>query len=259
MTIHFLNCFTCNARVPADWRTGTWRTSTWRTGTLCLLIESIDGLILVDTGPGTADYRQPPGILRAFRLLTKVRMDPQECALQQVQSLGFRVEDVRHIILTHMHFDHCGGLPDFPHAAVHVHAREYQAFARRPRQFTELAYVRRHVAHQPKLTLYHDAGQQGFDFPAVRLQTESEIWMVPLPGHSAGHCGIAIRTENGWLFHVGDAAPVGLEDYAPSWLVRRVLGPHTPRLRRFRDAHPEIRITTGHMWLNFFESSFQPK
>jgi len=245
VSIHFLNCFTCHARVPAEWQTGT----------LCLLIETGDGLLLVDTGPGSADYIRIPGIIRVFQVATKVPLDPAQTALRQIARLGFRPEDVHHVVLTHMHFDHCGGLPDFPHAHIHVHAREYAAFVRRPRRWTELAYVRRHIAHQPKLVLYNEGGENWFDFRAIRLPFEPEMWLIPLFGHSRGHCGVAIHTETGWLFHVGDAAPIGLDEYAPRWLVSLALGPHAPRLRQFRRDHPDVRITTGHMWLDFFPAN----
>jgi len=245
MTIHFLNCFTCNARVPSNWRTGT----------LCLLIESSQGLVLVDTGPGQEDYIHRPGIIRLFQVVTKVPMNIQEAAVRQVVSLGYRPEDVRHVVLTHMHFDHCGGLRDFPHASVHVHKREYEAFMGPPRSWTDFAYVRRHISHQPELILYGDSGDTWMDFPAIRLPFQPEMWLVPLYGHTRGHCGVAIRTGNAWLFHVADAAPVGLEEYAPQWLVSLVLGPHVPRLRAFKAAHPDIRVTTGHMWLDFFEGN----
>jgi hypothetical protein len=32
-----------------------------------------------------------------------------------------------------------------------------------------------------------------------------------------------------------------------------VLGPHQPRIRQFAAEHPEVRVVTGHMWLDFFE------
>ncbi len=218
-----------------------------------MLIETRQGLVLVDTGPGREDYLHKPGIIRAFQVTTKVPLNPEETALRQVERLGYHAEEVRHIVLTHMHFDHCGGLPDFPRARVHVHRLEYEAFIGRPRRWTDLAYVRRHIAHGPDFALY-DAGQdQWQDFPAARLPFEPEMWLVPLFGHSRGHCGVAIQTEGGWLFHVGDAAPFGLDDFAPAWLVRAVLGPHTLRLRAFQAEHPEIRMTTGHMWLDFFD------
>jgi glyoxylase-like metal-dependent hydrolase (beta-lactamase superfamily II) len=242
MTIYLLNCFTCNARLP----------SYWRSGTLCLLVETRQGLVLVDTGLGQADYVQKSGILRVFQVITHVPLIPEEAAVRQVVRLGYRPEDVRHIVLTHMHFDHCGGLPDFPQACVHVHRREFEAFTGRLRHWSELAYVHRHIAHQPQIALYDDTGESWSDFPAIRLPFEPEMWLVPLFGHTRGHCGVAVRTESGWLFHVGDAGPMNMDTYAPAWLVRLALGPHEPRLRAFKAAHPEIRITTGHMWLDFF-------
>lgn len=243
MKIHYLNCFTSMARIPKDWKTGT----------LCMLIETAQGLVLVDTGPGTEDYRDKPPFVRFFEKVVIVPYIPEEAAVLQVQALGYQPEDVRHIVLTHMHFDHCGGLLDFPHATVHVHKREHETFTGRMRRWTELAYIKRHIAHEPHFALYEESGETWYDFPAVRLPFEPEMWLVPLHGHSYGHCGVAVMTDEGWLFHVGDAAPIGLGDYAPRWLVRLVLGPWAPRLRAFRDAHPEIRMTTGHMWLDFWE------
>jgi glyoxylase-like metal-dependent hydrolase (beta-lactamase superfamily II) len=244
MAIHSLNCFTCNARVPSDWHTGT----------LCLLIETEQGPVLVDTGPGHNDYVHKPGIVRTFQLVTHVPLNPEEAAVHQILRFGYKPEDVHHLVLTHMHFDHCGGLPDFPHAYVHVHRREYEAFTGRPRRWTDLAYVRRHIAHGPKFVLYDDAGERWFGLTAIRLPFEPEMWLIPLFGHTRGHCGVAVETESGWLFHVGDAAPLELGEYVPEWLVRLVLGPHAPRLREFQATHPQVRMTTGHMWLEFFES-----
>ena len=242
MTIHFLNCFSWSARVPGHWRTGA----------LCLLVEAGGGLVLVDTGLGREDYVRPPAILRAFRVATKAAMNPEETAVHQVKRLGYHREDVRDIVLTHLHFDHSGGLPDFPHAVVHVHRREYDAFARGHGGLSGLGYERRHAAHGPEFVLYDGADETWFDFPAIRMPFEPEMWLVELFGHTAGHCGVAIKTEGGWLFNVGSAAPVGFTNEVPPWLTRLMVGPHEPRLRAFRAAHPEILMITGHMWFNFF-------
>lgn len=245
MTIRFLNGFSCHARVP----------SSWHTGGLCLLVETAQGLTLVDTGLGREDYLRRPAILRTFQVVTRCPLDPEEAVVRQLARLGCAPEDVRHIVLTHMHFDHCGGLPDFPQAVVHVHRREAEAFAGRARRWTELAYVRRHLAHAPRLETYEESGETWLGWPAARLPFEPQLWLVPLLGHTRGHCGVAIQTEAGWHFHVGDAGPIALGDEAPAWLVRAVLGPHAPSLRAFAAAHPEVRMTTGHMWLDFYAAA----
>ena len=217
MNIHFLNCFTCNARIPSNWHTGT----------LCILVETQQAIVLINTGLGTQDYIHQPGILQMFHLITKVPMDANEAAIQQIAHLGYKPEDLKHIILTHMHFDHCGGISDFPDATIHVNQTEYEAFKGRPKQFTDLAYVPTHVAHRPKLALYSNQGKglvriyQPSNFPL-----HPRCGLFPLYGHTRGHCGVAILTDDGWLFHVADAAPIGLEDYAPEWLVKVSLWVH---------------------------------
>jgi len=250
--IHILNCFTCNARIPRHWECGT----------LDLLIETNDSLVLVDTGLGTDDYIHDSGILKVFKVITRVPLNPNEAAIRQVTRLGYKPEDVRHIVLTHMHFDHCGGLPDFPWANIHVHRKEYEAFIGKRQQFTDLAYVRRHIAHGPNWVLYDDTGEKWFDFNAIRLPFEPEMWLVPLAGHTRGLCGVAVKTPgqglgqaaDGWLFQASDAAALFNEE-APDWLVRLALGPHQPRFRQFVTDHPEVRVVTGHMWLDWFDEN----
>jgi len=243
MTIHIFNGFTCNAHWPRGMGTGL----------VCLLVESTDGLILIDTGPGLVDFANPPGILRIFKIITIVPGNEQEAAVNQVRRLGFEPEDVRHIVLTHMHFDHCGGLPDFPWAKVHVHQREYEAFTDdRIVNWSELAYVPEHISHQPEFCFYDDRGDRWFDFEAIRLPFEPEMWLIPLHGHTPGHCGVAIRTETGWHFHCGDAGVDIERNIIPDWIIKFVLGPHWPKIRDFAHLHPEIRLTASHMISGFF-------
>jgi glyoxylase-like metal-dependent hydrolase (beta-lactamase superfamily II) len=244
MTVHLFNGFTCNARVPRHWECGT----------LDLLVETDQGLVLVDTGLGTDDYVHHSGILKLFKVITRVPLDPQEAAVRQVVALGYDPHDVHHIVLTHMHFDHCGGLPDFPWAKVHVYRGEYEAFLARPRQFADLAYVRRHIAHGPDWAFYDDTGEKWYNFDAIRLPFEPQMWLLPLPGHTRGQCGVVVKTSDGWLFQTSDAAALFNEE-APDWLIRLVLGPHQPRIRRFAADHPEVRVVSGHMWLDWFQEN----
>src|SRR5262245_48255579 len=81
----------------------------------CWLVESDDGLILVDTGIGQADLSDVAGRLgRWFQWAVRPDTDPGTTALGQIARLGFDPRDVRHIVPTHLDLDHAGGLPDFP-------------------------------------------------------------------------------------------------------------------------------------------------
>ncbi len=181
----------------------------------CLLIETdAHGLVLVDTGYGLRDVSHPhhhphPRITLPWRLMLNIRLHEHETAVRQVEGLGFRATDVRHIVATHLDFDHAGGLEDFPNATVHVMQREYDdatgpragVVARnrwRPAQLDGVQAWRRYGAR----------GEPWFGFDAVRDLDglPPEILMVPLAGHTWGHAGVAIRRDDGrWLLHAGDA------------------------------------------------------
>lgn len=239
--IHTFNGFTCNMRRPFKMKTGT----------VCTLVESDQGLILIDTGPGLEDYAHPHGILRFYKTFFDTPCDTQEAAINQVNRLGYHPEDVRHIVLTHMHFDHCGGLPDFPWAKVHVHRKEYEMFTGGLHGWKDSAYVRRHVARVAEWSFYETGCEKWYDFNAARLPFEPEMWLVELHGHSEGHCGVAVKTSEGWYFNAADAGAV-YNNNTPAWLIKLVLGPCDAQLRRFMKLHPEIQLVNSHMWLDWF-------
>jgi glyoxylase-like metal-dependent hydrolase (beta-lactamase superfamily II) len=218
-----------------------------------MLVETDKGPVLVDTGLGLHDYSNPTWMVRFFSLALRVHADPENTAVRQLARLGYPPEAVRHIVMTHLHFDHAGGLPDFPHAQVHVHRREYEAM-RHPRAWIELAYDRSDFGHQPRWVLYDQPDAEWLGLEAIRLPFSTEMYLVPLFGHTRGHSGVAIRERNGWLFHCADALPTNAEfNLTPQWLNRLVLGPHVPRLQSWASAHPEVRLLAGHMWKSFFE------
>jgi glyoxylase-like metal-dependent hydrolase (beta-lactamase superfamily II) len=173
-----------------------------------LLVETDDGLVLVDSGLGLADVEHPARRLGGMSLrLLRPRLDPAETAVRQVEWMGFRREDVRHVVLTHLDFDHAGGLADFPAATVHVHGAELYAATIRATARERERYRPIHWAHGPRWRTYEPRGERWFGFEAVQ-QLEGlppEILLVPLPGHTRGHCGVAVRGSRGWMLHAGDA------------------------------------------------------
>jgi glyoxylase-like metal-dependent hydrolase (beta-lactamase superfamily II) len=171
----------------------------------CLAIESDDGLVLVDTGFGLDDARDPRRLGFFFGLMNAEPKD-ETTALRQLEAHGFAASDVRQIVTTHLDPDHSGGLPDFPDAEIHVLSTELDA-ALHPRRRDKLRYVGAHWSHSPRWVRHDPDGDDWFGFGSVRVLPGSgtEIALVPLHGHSLGHTGVAIRTGEGWLLHCGDA------------------------------------------------------
>lgn len=206
------------------------------------LVETSEGLVLIDTGYGTQDVRQPhPRLSKFFRALLNIRFRMSETALSQIEALGYSRRDVRHIVLTHLDFDHAGGIEDFPWARVHVMEKERDAAERMRRGF--IAKRRYRPAQWDDVRdwrTYANGGETWFGFDNVGALDglPPEILMVPLPGHTLGHAGIAVQTSGGWVLNAGDA-----------YFYRRELDPDrrrcTPGLRLYQtmmDTDRTLRI-----------------
>ena len=114
----------------------------------CLVIETErDGLVLVDSGFGTRDIEGKTALSFAFRRFVGPTLDPREPAVAQIVALGYKPEDLRHVVVTHLDVDHAGGISDFPHAKVHVHAREHAAAMARATFRERERYVSNVIAH----------------------------------------------------------------------------------------------------------------
>ena len=94
-----------------------------------LLVETErDGLVLVDTGFGTRDIEGTTGLSRVVQRCSRPALDPARDRGRAGRARSASIaDDVRHIVVTHLDLDHAGGLADFPHAKVHLHAREHAA------------------------------------------------------------------------------------------------------------------------------------
>lgn len=208
MRIHYLNCGT-DCPVGGALFDGHSKGPLARLTCAAMLIETDSGLVLVDTGYGVEDVRHPhPRLSRTFDALLNIRFRLRETALHQVRTLGFSASDVRHIVLTHLDFDHAGGIEDFPEARVHVMEQEREAAERKRRGF--IARRRYRPVQWDDVRdwrTYAGAGERWFGFEAVRDLDglPPEILLVPLPGHTWGHAGVAVRQGERWVLNAGDA------------------------------------------------------
>ncbi|WP_242657130.1 MBL fold metallo-hydrolase [Mycobacterium talmoniae] len=203
----------------------------------CLLVELSGGdLMLVDTGFGLDCVRRPE-LLGWTRHAIRPVLRESETAIRQIQALGYDPKHVRNIVVTHLDYDHTGGLADFPWATVHVHGPEYRAGVR-PDAFERIRYRPEQLwAHGVRWRV-NELGADGdrwFGFQAVRELPglPNDILVIPLLGHSRGHVGVAIDTGTGWLLHAGDA-------YALPGAVRRGITGRATRGLSLISGHPSL-------------------
>ena len=269
MVIHHLNCVsTC----PLGGRLMDGRTSSVVTrGELCchcLLIETEQGLVLVDTGFGLEDVRNPRSRLsRFFLALVSPDFREEMTAIRQIERLGYDPRDVRHIVLSHLDFDHAGGLSDFPQATVHMFHVE-STYARAQRTWLDRQRFRpqQWLSAQLWQTYPSDDGERWRGFEHVRELDglPPSILLVPLRGHTFGHAGIAVEGPNGWLLDAADAyfhhdemavtphCTPGLRFY--QWMLekdRRARLANQARLRELRRDDKDVLVFCSHDMMEF--------
>ena len=202
MKVHYLNCGTLYPRGAS-----LILPHMDRCPCLCLLIETHKELILVDTGLSSKDLENT-GRMGLYGRLMGVRPNPDESAKHQIERLGYQPKDVRHIICTHLDRDHASGLSDFPSANIHVTLAEKDACLN-PQTFAEKhRYHKPYFSHDPKWITYErfiNDGWYGLNCVTELVGLPPEIVLIPLPGHTRGHCGVAVNTKNKWILHCGDA------------------------------------------------------
>lgn len=174
-----------------------------------LLVEAPEGLVLIDAGYGLLDIADPDARIGPGRHFLNPDLVESECAIRQVEALGFSPKDVREIVLTHFDTDHAGGVSDFPWARVRVHALEAQALREPVSQMERTRYATAQWGRALELVEFQTPKQEdeflGFDsYDRVKV-CGAEIVVIATPGHTRGHCALALEGERGWVLHAGDA------------------------------------------------------
>ena len=169
----------------------------------CMLVEEDGRLLLVDAGIGLQETIEPDSQLRKRLMETSnFRFDEELVAINQIEKLGYRPDQIKDCIVSHLDPDHIGGLADIKNAKVHVSKEEYDSF-----QNGDKRYVTQQLAHDPQIELYGVNDSEWFGLPARRLDVDlrAEFFFIPLFGHTRGHCGVAFKKDDRWIFYVGDA------------------------------------------------------
>jgi len=158
-------------------------------------IDTDDGWVLSDTGcdPRAAD--DPEGtwgrLAKAFRIDTT----PADFPLARLEENGIPLADVRHVVVSHLHMDHAGGLRFFPDAAIHVQRAELR-WALNPDRLGSAGFLRGDFDH-PFLDYHLHEGDDEI-VPGVHVALTD--------GHTPGHQSLVVDLPSGRFVIAGDAA-----------------------------------------------------
>ncbi len=169
-----------------------------RMATNCLLVARGGDLLLVDTGIGDK---------QDARFRDQVGMDPQAVRLPDaIRSAGYEIEQVTHVLQTHLHFDHCGWntrqaaggelVPTFPNAVYWLERGEVE-HARHPNERDRASYDARNwePLFAAGVVRLFDGDRGCEPIPGVRA--------VGAPGHNANMCIVLVDGNVGSTGNAG--------------------------------------------------------
>jgi len=181
----------------------------WAPVPIFLIEHPSAGPFLVDTGldPRLIDNpRESVGAIGA-RFYT-IRMTPEQAAGELVRSAGVDPEAIELVVMTHMHFDHAGGVSQFPNATFAVSEQEWR-IANDKGMMQGYYHNYFHPEFDWRTIDYDDDEIVSFDSfgRSVDLFGDGSVRLVFTPGHSMGHVSLILRLADGReCLLCGDAA-----------------------------------------------------
>lgn len=175
----------------------------------CYVVEHASGLVLVDCGINPRLVEDPIGGLGEQTAMSELLVAPGDDVATKLTQIGFEPADVSHVVLTHLHYDHCGGLCLLPGAEVHVQTAE-RTFASSPPVYQAPAYLAGDWARVDPSRWRETTGD-------TDVLGDGSIVAFPTPGHTPGHQSVQVTLPEGDVILVGDAA------YHPTQMAERRL------------------------------------
>jgi len=222
------------------------------------VLEHPEGLILFDAGLDTAVLTNPnyvdSAIGRFFmRRLFRLRLRPDETLTNKLAGLGFSAADVRKVVVSHLHFDHVGGIAEVPQADLLVSHNEWaQLSGSHPeRDFIFRDHVQRPDARWQFVDFGHTDDPLLAPFGGCYdVMNDGSLILLPTPGHTPGSISMLARIKGrAPVLLIGDlayAADLPMKDQLPDTGDKAQLLASYAKVRGLKQRLPELIILPSH-------------
>jgi len=220
------------------------------------------GWVLFDTGYTPEFYRATryfPN--KIYAMATKVQVNLEETVNAQLCLHQISPEEIKHVIISHFHADHIGGLKDFPNAHFYCSEKTYEEVLQisKPWAFTKGILPtlipddfgsRVKLVEEIALSSIHPILGQEYD-----LFRDQSLMLYDLPGHARGQLGLRLQTEKKEYFLIADACWLKKsyeEMVLPNPIVRLFFDSWKDfkttlhKVYQFHQTHPSVVIVPTH-------------
>jgi glyoxylase-like metal-dependent hydrolase (beta-lactamase superfamily II) len=217
-----------------------------------------EGLVLFDAGMDPAIGSDPDYVSSAvgrlfLRRIFRLHVDPDDALDQRLQSLGLAASDARKVVVSHLNFDHIGGIAKVPQADLLVSGDEWRQLSG---PHPEWEWILREHVEVPGAQ-WHPIEFEPTDDPLFAplggcydVMGDGSMTLLPTPGHTVGSMSMLVRSDGAPpLLLVGD-----LTYQTESLIKDRVAETGNPaqlrssfaKVRALKEQLPELLILPAH-------------
>jgi len=222
------------------------------------VIEHPDGVVLFDAGldpeiKNDREYVKDP-IVRFFtRRLFRLKMDPEETLANKLIEKGIEPSRVKKVVISHLHFDHHGGIGDVPQAELITSRHEWKRLSdlNPEREFIFKEHIELPGARWQQIDFPENEDPLFDSFGGYYdLMGDGSLILLPTPGHTPGSLSMLVRFEGDKsILLVGDLAyrsKMLLEDRVPGTGNPKELLATYEKVRELKKKLPGLVIFTAH-------------
>lgn len=158
-------------------------------------IDTDDGWVLFDTGCNPDVATDPEAAWGRLAKAFRVDIRPEDLLVARLAENGIAVEDVAHVVLSHLHMDHAGGVRLFASATIHVQRAELR-WALQPDRIGAAGYLPAELDLENLSYALHEGD----------VQIVPGVHTLLTDGHTPGHQSLVVDLPSGRYVITGDAA-----------------------------------------------------